>query len=77
MKRFYQQGYTKFTFKKIVTETDKAILFEMTPEIKIWLPMSWIIKLNKVTFVVKDHIATEVKLKIKAEYNKNIKDGRV
>jgi hypothetical protein len=77
MKRFYQQGYTKFSFKRIITETNKAILFEITPGINIWLPMSWINKLNRVTFVVKDHFATEVKLKITAEHNKKIKYGRV
>lgn len=67
MKRYYQQGYSKFAFKRIVKKTDKATLFEVAPGIQIWLPSSWLVKLNERSFVVKDHIATDVRLKIVAE----------
>jgi len=67
VKRYYQQGYSKFAFKKIVKKTDKATLFEIAPRVEIWLPSSWLVKLNDKSFIVKDHIATDVKLKIIAE----------
>jgi len=69
MKRFYQQGYTQFSYKMVVKETDKARLIEIAPEVQIWLPKNWITKLNKTSFTVKDHFATDIKLKIKAEYD--------
>jgi len=67
MRRYYQQGYSKFSFKKIVKKTDKATLFEIIPKVQIWLPNTWIFKLNDKSFIVKDHIGIEVKLKIMAE----------
>ena len=67
MRQYYQQGYSKFSFKRIVKKTDKATLFEIIPKIQIWLPNSWMIKLTDKSFTVKDHVATEVKLKMMAE----------
>ena len=67
MRRFYEQGYSKFSFKRVVKKTDKATLFEIIPRIQIWLPNSWLVKLTSTSFTVKDHIATEVKLKMRAE----------
>jgi hypothetical protein len=67
MRQYYQQGYSKFSFKRIVKKTDRATLFEIIPKIQIWLPNSWMIKLTDKSFTVKDHVATEVKLKMMAE----------
>ena len=67
MRRYYQQGYSKFSFKRIVKKTDRATLFEIIPKIQIWLPNSWVLKLTDKSFTVKDHVATEVKLKMMAE----------
>jgi len=67
MRRYYQQGYSKFSFKRIVKKTDRATLFEIIPRIQIWLPNSWVLKLTDKSFTVKDHVATEVKLKMMAE----------
>lgn len=67
MRQYYQQGYSKFSFKKIVKKTDKATLFEIIPRIQIWLPNSWLLRLTDKSFTVKDHVATEVKLKMMAE----------
>ena len=67
MRQYYQQGYSKFSFKRIVKKTDRATLFEIIPKIQIWLPNSWMINLTDKSFTVKDHIATEVKLKMMAE----------
>lgn len=67
MRQYYEQGYSKFSFRRIVKKTDKATLFEIIPKIQIWLPNSWMIKLTDKSFTVKDHIATEVKLKMMAE----------
>ena len=67
MQRFYHQGYTKVPFTKIVKETDKAILFKIISDVEIWIPKTWIVKMNKRSFIVKDHIALDIKLKIKAE----------
>ena len=75
MKRYYQQGRTKFSFERIVKKTDKATLFEITSGIQIWMPNSWLLRLNDKSFIVKDHIATEVKLKMIAE-NKTLKDDK-
>ncbi len=71
MKRYYQQGYSKFSFRRIVKKTDRATLFEIIPKVQIWLPNSWILKLTDKSFTVKDHIATEVKLKMMAEKKAN------
>jgi hypothetical protein len=71
MKRYYQQGYSKFSFRRIVKKTDRATLFEIIPKVQIWLPNSWILKLTDKSFTVKDHIATEVKLKMMAEQKAN------
>jgi hypothetical protein len=68
MRQYFNQGYSKFSFKRIVTKTEKATLFEIIPKIEIWLPNSWLIKLTKTSFTVKDHIATDVKLKMNAEF---------
>jgi hypothetical protein len=66
--RWYRvQAETSFKFKKIVAQTKKAILFEIEPGIKIWVPRSWIKKQNRSSFKVGDHIASEVRLKIRAE----------
>jgi hypothetical protein len=75
MQRYYKQGYSRFSFKKIpkAEVTEKATLFEIIPQIQIWLPNTWLIKLTNSSFTVKDHIATEVKLKIIAE-QKALKD---
>jgi hypothetical protein len=67
MRQYYQQGYSKFSFRRIVKKTDRATLFEIIPKIQIWLPNSWMIKLTDKSFTVKDHVATEVKLKMMAE----------
>jgi len=67
MRRYYQQGYSKFSFKRIIKKTDRATLFEIIPRIQIWLPNSWVLKLTDKSFTVKDHVATEVKLKMMAE----------
>jgi len=67
MRRYYTQGYSKFSFKKIIKKTEKATLFEIIPKIQIWLPNTWLVKLNDKSFIVKDHIATDVKLKMRAE----------
>lgn len=67
MRRYYTQGYSKFSFKKIIKKTEKATLFEIIPKIQIWLPNTWLVKLNDKSFIVKDHVATEVKLKMRAE----------
>jgi hypothetical protein len=67
MRQYYQQGYSKFSFRRIVKKTDRATLFEIIPKIQIWLPNSWMINLTDKSFTVKDHIATEVKLKMMAE----------
>ena len=67
MRQYYQQGYSKFSFKKIVKKTDRATLFEIIPRIQIWLPNSWLLRLTDKSFTVKDHVATEVKLKMIAE----------
>ena len=67
MRRYYTQGYNKFSFKKIVKKTEKATLFEIIPKIQIWLPNTWLVKLNDKSFIVKDHVATDVKLKMRAE----------
>jgi hypothetical protein len=67
MRQYYEQGYSKFSFRRIVKKTDRATLFEIIPKIQIWLPNSWMIKLTDKSFTVKDHIATEVKLKMMAE----------
>jgi len=74
MRRYYQQGYSKFSFKRIVKKTDRATLFEIIPKIQIWLPNSWLVRLTDKSFTVKDHVATEVKLKMMAE-QKAIKNG--
>ena len=74
MRQYYQQGYSKFSFKRIVKKTERATLFEIIPKIQIWLPNSWLVKLTDKSFTVKDHIATEVKLKMMAE-QKAIKNG--
>ena len=68
MQRYYKQGYSKFSFKRVVMKTEKATLFEIIPQIQIWLPNSWLIKLTNTSFTVKDHIATEIKLKMRAEH---------
>jgi len=67
MRQYYQQGYSKFSFRRIVKKTDRATLFEIIPKIQIWLPNSCMIKLTDKSFTVKDHVATEVKLKMMAE----------
>jgi hypothetical protein len=67
MKRYYQQGRSKFSFERIVNKTDKATLFEIISGIQIWVPNSWLLRLNDKSFIVKDHIATEIKLKIMSE----------
>lgn len=67
MRQFYKQGYSSFTFKKIVKKTEKATLFEIITKIQIWVPNSWIIKLTAKSFTVKDHTATDIKLKMRAE----------
>ena len=67
MRRYYEQGYSKFSFKRMVKKTDRATLFEIIPKIQIWLPNSWLVKLTDKSFTVKDHIATDVKLKMRAE----------
>jgi hypothetical protein len=67
MRQYYQQGYSKFSFRRIVKKTDRATLFEIIPKIQIWLPNSWVLKLTDKSFTVKDHVATEVKLKMMAE----------
>ena len=67
MQRFYYQGYTKVPFTKIVKETDKAMLFNIISDVNIWIPKTWIVKMNKRSFIVKDHVSLEIKLKIKAE----------
>jgi len=67
MRRYYTQGYSKFSFKKIIKKTEKATLFEIIPKIQIWLPNTWLVKLNDKSFIVKDHVATDVKLKMRAE----------
>ncbi len=69
MRQHYQQGYANIRFNKIVTETAKAKLFDMF-NVKIWIPNSWIVKMNKKSFNVKDHVATSIKLKLIAEYEK-------
>ena len=46
MRQYFHQGYSKFSFKKIVKKTEKATLFEIIPKIEIWLPNSWLIKLK-------------------------------
>ena len=74
MRQYYQQGYSKFSFKRIVKKTERATLFEIIPKIQIWLPNSWLVRLTDKSFTVKDHIATEVKLKMMAE-QKAIKNG--
>jgi hypothetical protein len=35
MKRYYQQGYSKFSFRRIVKKTDRATLFEIIPKVQI------------------------------------------
>ena len=67
MRRYYTQGYSKFSFKKIVKKTEKATLFEIIPKIQIWLPNTWLVKLNDKSFIVKHHVPTDVKLKMRAE----------
>ena len=67
MRRYYTQGYSRFSFKKIIKKTTNATLFEIVPDIQIWLPNTWLVKLNEKSFIVKDHIATNVKLNIQAE----------
>lgn len=67
MRRFYTQQYVKFSFKEIKHTTDKAYLFKIEENILIWVPKSWITKLNKKTFLVKQHLSGDIKLKIKAE----------
>ena len=67
MRQYYQQGYSKFSFKKVVKKTDRATLFEIIPRIQIWLPNSWLLRLTDKSFTVKNHVATEVKLKMMAE----------
>jgi hypothetical protein len=74
MRQYYQQGYSKFSFKRIVKKTERATLFEIIPKIEIWLPNSWLVRLTDKSFTVKDHVATEVKLKMMAE-QKAIKNG--
>jgi hypothetical protein len=74
MRQYYQQGYSKFSFRRIVKKTDRATLFEIIPKIQIWLPNSWLVRLTDKSFTVKDHVATEVKLKMMAE-QKAIKNG--
>jgi hypothetical protein len=69
MKQYYQQGYTNIKFNRVVTETYKAKLFEMY-NVKVWIPNNWIVKLNKKSFNVKDHVATLIKLKLIEEYEK-------
>ena len=49
MRQHYQQGYANIRFNKIVTETAKAKLFDMF-NVKIWIPNSWIVKMNKKVF---------------------------
>lgn len=67
MQHYYQQGYTSFKFNKIEHETKKAILFEISPGVKIWVPKSSIKKLTNTSFKVTDQKATDIKLSIKAE----------
>lgn len=67
MQRYYQQGYTTFKFKKIEHKTAKAILFEISHGIKIWVPKSAIKKLTNTSFKVTDQKATDIKLSIRAE----------
>lgn len=76
MKRYHQQGFTKFSFKRITKKTDKATLFEIDSDIQIWIPNSWLFKLNNKSFVVKDHIATDIKLKIISEQKTMKNDKR-
>jgi hypothetical protein len=68
MRQYYQQGYTNIKFNRIVTRTLKATLFEMY-HVKVWIPNSWIVKMNKKSFNVKDNVATLIELKIIAEYD--------
>ena len=67
MRRHYQQGRTKFSFERIIKKTDKATLFEIVSGVQIWMPNTWLLRLNDKSFIVKDRIATEVKLKIMSE----------
>ncbi len=69
MRRFYQQGYSKFSYQCIVKETELAKLLRMKDGVSIWIPNSWFTKLGKSIFTVKDHLAVEIKLKIQAEHN--------
>lgn len=67
MRWYNVQGQTSFKFNKVLTRTKKAILIEMEPGINIWIPHYWIKKLAGSRFTVTDKIATEIKLKVKAE----------
>lgn len=67
MRRYYRQQHVKFKFEKIVTTTAKAALFQIKPDVLIWVPKSWIIKLNAKSFAVKSHISSIIKTSIIAE----------
>lgn len=69
MRRYYQQAFVNFKFKKIIKRTEKALLIEIESGIEIWIPKSWVTKTNKQSIVVKEHLGTEIKLKILAEQN--------
>lgn len=67
MRRFYQQQYSTFKFNKIIKQTIKATLFEIEPNILIWIPKSWVIRKNDKNFVVKSHNSAYIKTAIQAE----------
>ena len=67
MRRFYQQQHVRFKFEKIVTTTAKATLFQIKPDVLIWVPKSWIVRMNSKSFVVKSHNSPIIKTSIIAE----------
>ena len=71
MRRFYVQRPQKFRFLSIKRMTQKAILYEIEKDILIWVPRSWVFKFNNKEkwFSVKEQLAFEIEMKIKAEKN--------
>jgi hypothetical protein len=49
--------------------TQRAILYEIEKDILIWVPRSWVFKFNNKEkwFSVKEQLAFEIEMKIKAE----------
>ena len=67
MRQFRPQIEEKFKYKKLLHSTLKAYLFEISPEISIWVARSRVIRKGKTFFAVKNHHAADIRMSINAE----------